>query len=521
MSRTMFLALSLSVLMLAGCVSASTHKETLAELEGAQKMSADQAAALEAMKQQAAEEKARLTDELQNLQREQTRTSNELLAAQTTAGQAQAELSKTKKQLDADQQRLLEVERKLNQIQEENAKIDRMSGELRRERDTLQTKAEDLQRRLETTEQELAGRKQAVTDAEGRIAALEKEKADVVATLAETRTQARDLETRLDAEQKKVAMLMQEKQQLMSGTTTAQEEIGRLQKRAGELETVAARVKDLEKQLSERDQEIGTLRQAVADRQTLASKLGTQMLELDAAKERITKLTGELAAVGEEAALARQERDLLKTQIGKKQELLEAKGASLDRMETMLREEEARRKRVEEEKAAKEAEIARLNQTREDLAKSLQAEIAKGDIRIQQVRDRLTINMVDRVLFDSGKAEVKPAGLNVLKQVSDVLVKIKDKQIRIEGHTDNVPISARLREQFPTNWELSTARATSVIRYLVEKGGVDPHNLTAVGYADTRPISSNDSDEGRSANRRIEIVLFPKDIQDIAAQIQP
>src|SRR5690348_14345013 len=124
--------------------------------------------------------------------------------------------------------------------------------------------------------------------------------------------------------------------------------------------------------------------------------------------------------------------------------------------------------------------------------------------------------MVDRVLFDSGRAVIKPAGLKVLKQVSDVLNKITDKQIRIEGHTDNVPISVKLQDKFKTNWELSTARATTVVRYLIVQGGVQPLALSAVGYADTRPIASNDSEEGRSSNRRIEIILYPKDLSQIA-----
>jgi chemotaxis protein MotB len=150
----------------------------------------------------------------------------------------------------------------------------------------------------------------------------------------------------------------------------------------------------------------------------------------------------------------------------------------------------------------------------------LQAEIAKGDITIKQVRDRLTINMVDRVLFDSGQAKVKPAGLKVLKQVSEILKKVTDKQIRIEGHTDNVAIGAKLKDRIPTNWELSTARATSVVRYLIEEGGVNPANLSAVGYADTQPIASNETEEGRTANRRIEIVLYPKDLSGIAKKMK-
>ena len=162
-------------------------------------------------------------------------------------------------------------------------------------------------------------------------------------------------------------------------------------------------------------------------------------------------------------------------------------------------------------KTGKEEEINRLTRTQEELSKSLQDEISKGNITIQQVRDHLTINMVDRVLFDSGQAQVKPAGVKVLKPVSDILNKISDKQIRIEGHTDNLNISPKLQDRFKTNWELSTARATTVVRYLIDQGGVDRQHLSAVGYADTHPLASNETEQGRASNRRIEIVLYPKD----------
>src|SRR5204862_7400713 len=106
------------------------------------------------------------------------------------------------------------------------------------------------------------------------------------------------------------------------------------------------------------------------------------------------------------------------------------------------------------------------------------------------------------------------------KQIGELRSTSPEKQIRIEGHTDNVPISSKLQDRFRTNWELSTARATTVVRYLIDQGGVDRQYLSAVGYADTHPLASNDSEEGRSSNRRIEIVLYPKDLKEIAGQVE-
>src|SRR5437899_6695615 len=142
------------------------------------------------------------------------------------------------------------------------------------------------------------------------------------------------------------------------------------------------------------------------------------------------------------------------------------------RLEERLKAEAAEKARLEQERAAKEAEIQRLTRTHEELTKSLQAEIAKGNIKIKQVRDRLTINMVDRVLFDSGQSQVKPAGLQVLKQVSDILKNVTDQQIRIEGHTDNVPIGAKLKGRFPTNWNQPRPAPTTSVGNRIKKAGL-------------------------------------------------
>ncbi len=256
----------------------------------------------------------------------------------------------------------------------------------------------------------------------------------------------------------------------------------------------------------ELERQVATLQQ---DKQKLMSGTTT-------AQEEIARLQKRAGGLETEVARA---ADLTKRLEARDQEIGKLQ-ASIAQEKDRLKAEEAEKASLEHERAAKEAEIQRLTKTHEDLTKSLEAEIAKGDIKIRQVRDRLTINMVDRVLFDSGQAKVKPAGLKVLKQVSDILKKVADKQIRIEGHTDNVPIRGKLKERYPTNWELSTARATNVVRYLIEDGGVDQVNLAAVGYADTRPVASNDGEEGRTTNRRIEITLYPKDLSEIAGEMK-
>ena len=260
-----------------------------------------------------------------------------------------------------------------------------------------------------------------------------------------------------------------------------------LEARSSELQS---RLDGLEKEKGQLNSELGNVRGHITDlEQKLASGSASAQEEIATLQKQASELEANAARIAKEREQLRQEQSQLAATI-------------------------------EQERLAKEEEIKRLTRTQKELSKSLQDEISKGNITIQQVRDRLTINMVDRVLFDSGQAQVKPAGIKVLKQVGDVLGKITDKQIRIEGHTDNVPISSKLQDRFKTNWELSASRATTVVRYLIDQGGVDRQYLSAVGYADTHPLASNDSEEGRSSNRRIEIVLYPNDLKHIAGQLE-
>jgi chemotaxis protein MotB len=157
----------------------------------------------------------------------------------------------------------------------------------------------------------------------------------------------------------------------------------------------------------------------------------------------------------------------------------------------------------------KEAEIAALRGTYDQLVNDMQAEIAQGQIQITRLADRLSVSMVDKILFPSGEAGITPAGLRVLHRVGNVLKNTQHKIIRVEGHTDNVVISGRLKGTFPTNWELSTARASNVVRFLQDSVGIGPERLQAVGLSEYHPVASNATAQGRSQNRRIEVALLP------------
>jgi len=160
-------------------------------------------------------------------------------------------------------------------------------------------------------------------------------------------------------------------------------------------------------------------------------------------------------------------------------------------------------------KAEKAEQLEKATQTYQDLQKKLEREIQDGQIQLTEMKNRLTMTLVDKILFASGSADVSKEGKKVLDKVITILKDIKDKRIQVEGHTDNVRIYSAIKTKYPTNWELSTARATQVTRYLQEEGGIDPKLLSATGYSEYQPVASNDTDEDKSKNRRIEIVLLP------------
>ena len=150
------------------------------------------------------------------------------------------------------------------------------------------------------------------------------------------------------------------------------------------------------------------------------------------------------------------------------------------------------------------------SKTYAQMIEKMRSEIAEGQVTITELKGRLTVNMVDAILFDSGKADIKPEGRQVLQKVAEVIGQVEDKAIRVEGHTDNVKIGGALARAFASNWELSASRAINVARYL-QRLGVDPSLLSAAAYGEYRPVSENDTPEGRAKNRRIEIVLVPRD----------
>lgn len=206
----------------------------------------------------------------------------------------------------------------------------------------------------------------------------------------------------------------------------------------------------------------------------------------------------ELAEVQARAAAAEMAASQLRAAAETNQTRLAEMQASLSQAQSGL--EEVRR----------EAEKSRQNQ------QSIEAEFRRAleskDVTISELQGKLTVDILDRILFDSGEAQLKPEGQEVLRKVAGVLAQYPNRRVHVIGHTDNIPIRTGARSRFPSNWELSTARAVAAVRFLSEQAGVDPRRLGAVGYGEFRPLADNATPEGRAKNRRIALVVLSDEL---------
>ena len=185
----------------------------------------------------------------------------------------------------------------------------------------------------------------------------------------------------------------------------------------------------------------------------------------------------------------------------------------LQQLEARLRHVERLKKELEQVRAAREAQEEKLAKVRREgqtvgreidrITKALEEKFGKSLV-VTQHQDRLVLTMLGQVLFESGKAQLTPLGLDIMKQVGEVLATLPNKNIQVEGHTDNDPIS---KSKFATNRGLSLARAMAVLTYLVESGNLLDERCIVVGHGQYNPIAPNDGDGNKAKNRRVEIVV--------------
>src|SRR5690606_33806152 len=147
--------------------------------------------------------------------------------------------------------------------------------------------------------------------------------------------------------------------------------------------------------------------------------------------------------------------------------------------------------------------IQNFNRIMGEMSSYVQEEGLSDQVELELTERGLVVRLTGTILYDIGKAELRPEGKNLLDEIAGLIIDIPN-NIMVEGHTDNWPSNT---DQFPSNWELSTARATNVVKYFMEHTALEPRRLMAAGYSEYRPLYDNDTVEHRSRNRRVEIVI--------------
>ncbi len=241
-----------------------------------------------------------------------------------------------------------------------------------------------------------------------------------------------------------------------------------------------------------KEKEANQLRQdwedEVAKRAVLQEKIATMQAQIDTLASDVTSLKEKIRSDEESLTVKEGELRAARDRLVELQALVDELSKSKKKLE-----------------AAK-AELEKKSGEYEQLASSLRSEIESGRIELMELRGRTTVKMKDKILFASGSATIGPDGKAALRLVADAVRGMQGKLIRVEGHTDNVPTGGA--GGFQSNWELSAARALAVVHFF-QDAGVDPTRISGAGFAEFQPISANDTPEGRSLNRRIEIVIVP------------
>ena len=350
--------------------------------------------------------------------------------------------------------------------------------ELTKQNQDLASNLESTRARVAELEKQLSAKDREIEDLTARIQGKEEERAALEGELAEVREQARELDVRVMSQE---------------------EELGRSR---GE---IAA----LSQDNGGRSREIVKLND---ENRRLAKQLAALQDERNAALRESERLAGRINNLESSISAANGDLEGLKNE---RDELSASLGRLTDQNDTLQRQNAALEGEIAALKTVSEEDRERMEAAYNDLLADLNEEIDQKSVEIQRYRDALTITILNHIFFDSGKADIRPDGYGLLDRIAAIVQGLPGKIIKVEGHTDDVPIGPRLKSKYPTNWELGAARASAVARYFSGRHGIDPSRIVALSYSSHRPVVPNSSAANRAKNRRIEIVLTERSVYEL------
>jgi len=348
-----------------------------------------------------------------------------------------------------------------------------VSNILNSEKDALDDEVQNLQ--------------QALRDSRSLNKQLSDQNNTLKSDLTSSHEEKSNLQKNMQQELERITAANAELQQELESTTTASAELKQ------ELKRMITASTELQQQLQKQVSEQGSLNRQIATATGTSDQLAAR---LEQEQERRRQL--------------QQQIDEVSNDIGLKEKALNDANKNFAELNRQL-------EQTQQEQNKLKATVEELNRRRADdaehfakLKDALENELNESRVVISQLKNRMTvITLTNEVLFNSGSAEIKPAGKKVLSLIAESLNAYPERAISIEGHTDNIPIGKN--SIYESNWDLSGARALAALNFFQQKNQVSPNRLQLVGYGENHPVSSNETVEGRALNRRIEIKMLPQE----------
>lgn len=385
------------------------------------------------------------------------------------------------------------------------ASLDKQISQLNEEKDALHEQIQKVEAKLTAStqaEKRIGELENDLTKKDRSLAELEDKVLVLVGESQEKEKTMQDLRAEALAKNRLVTELRDQLKKGTSRVASLEEQIAKAEAQK------VAEVERLEAELDGAKSQAALLEKKIADVQAEGNAQVTRLeAELDGARSQVAQLEKKTADVEAEknaqVTRLKTELDGARSEIGSlKQDVVDCRQAASS-LEQRLSDLKGQRVQLERQ-------LGEVKSTYDAMVKDLKNQIQNKEVTISALEEKLSITFVDRILFEFGKATISPQGEEILAKVGGILKNVSAKRVRIIGHTDNKPIHPDYRYRFPSNWELSAARAAAVVRYFQNEVGLDPENLEAVGHSFYDSVASNETEEGRAQNRRVNIIVAPK-----------
>jgi len=426
----------------------------------------------------------------QEIQNRDQKIAEHLKQLEATGNQVQ----RARQEIAANQEKIVSLGGKLSDCRNEKGAADERMGQLRSDHESAVLK---LNQEIQNRDQKIAEHLRQLEATGNQVQQIRQEITTNQEEIADLGTRLSDCKGEKDAADKLVGQLKSDHE---SAVLKLNREIGTLDDK---LEMELSQGDDIEKKLEKTREKITLLEnQASALReQTHISESQTAQIKSD---HKITVATLNQGIAEKDRRITALEQQLKKI----KAEAIAITG-KIRAHESRIKYLEQRISKLFGEKELLKTRMGQLKSSYTAITSDLKNQILKKEVTIEELEGKLSITFVNRILFKFGKATISSQGKGILTKVGTTLKELRDKKIRVIGHTDSIPIMEEYRYKFPSNWELSAARSAAVVRFLQTKIGIDPRNLEAVGRSLYDPIAPNATETGRAKNRRVNIIVTP------------